>query len=58
MKNSILDIVWVALYFSATLGIISYNAYYHNFQLLALWIIVTAQTLALGGALDELRKKK
>ena len=50
------DCLWITLFFGGTLGAMFYNAYHHNFQLLALWIIVTTQSLALGGALHKLQK--
>ena len=47
------DIIWAFTYLGASLAVIGYNAYAHNFQLLALWVIVTAQSLALGQALNK-----
>lgn len=44
----------VGLYFIATLSCIGYNAYNHNFQLLALWILITTQSMAIGSVIEKL----
>ena len=49
--------IWITFYLGGALGAMFYNAYQHNFQLLALWILVTTQSLALGGALQRLENK-
>ena len=46
------------LFIIVTLGCIGYNAYNHNWQLLALWIIVMLQSLSLGEILIRTKLKK
>ena len=57
MMNNTENFAYV-FYLTTLLGMICYNAYAHNFQLLALWVLVSTQGLALGGAIAEWRNKK
>ena len=55
---SLFNYLWVGAYFAVIIGVMCHNAYHHNFQLLALWVLVTTQGLALGGALHQLKNEK
>jgi len=52
------DIIFPLFFFGITFGAMCFNAYHHNFQLLALWIIVTTQGLALGNILLRIKTNK
>ena len=45
------------IYLLISVGAVAYNAYQHNFQLGALWIIITLQTLVLGHILNQQQNK-
>tara|TARA_R110000824_G_scaffold401664_1_gene613476 strand:+ start:3533 stop:3706 length:174 start_codon:yes stop_codon:yes gene_type:complete len=45
------------IYLLISVGAVAYNAYQHNFQLGALWIIITLQTLALGNISNQQQNK-
>ena len=46
------------LFIIVTFSCIAYNAYNHNWQLLALWIIVMLQSLSLGELLIRTKLRK
>jgi|TARA_R100000005_G_C4977387_1_gene188321 hypothetical protein len=41
-----------------TIGCIGYNAFNHNWQLLALWLIVTSQSFTIGAILLKIKYGK
>ena len=41
-----------------TLSMLAYNAYNHNYQLLALWSLIIIQSITLGDILNKLKTRK
>tara|TARA_Y100000004_G_scaffold46234_1_gene50757 strand:+ start:367 stop:534 length:168 start_codon:yes stop_codon:yes gene_type:complete len=53
----LIDIIPIVFVFG-TLTMLAYNAYHHNYQLLALWFLVIVQSITMGGILQKLNNKK
>jgi hypothetical protein len=53
----LIDIIPIVFIFG-TLAMLAYNAYHHNYQLLALWFLIIVQSLTLGDILHKIKNRK
>ena len=53
--NKYIEIFFSSAFSIASVFLVLYNAYNHNWQLMLLWLSFITQSLALGGVLSQIK---